>query len=102
MAASGNSEELRAVRVSIEGRVHGVGYRAWTERTALALGLRGWVRNRRDGSVEAVFAGSTACIDEMVRLCHQGPRSAAVQSVTVVEEVHDDAVGFAVLPTACT
>jgi acylphosphatase len=101
--AANNSEHgmaRRAVRVLIQGRVQGVGYRAWTEYAAIALGLKGWVRNRRDGSVEALFAGSAERVSEMVERCRQGPRSAAVKSVTVSEETADGLTGFTVLPTA--
>jgi acylphosphatase len=69
--------------VSIEGRVQGVWYRGWTVETARALNLRGWVRNCRDGSVEAVFCGLEADVDAMLAHCHQGPPGARVQSVTV-------------------
>jgi acylphosphatase len=57
--------ETRAVHVRISGRVQGVGYRDWTERKATALGLSGWVRNRSDGDVEAVFGGPTEAVDEV-------------------------------------
>src|SRR5262249_52467947 len=60
-------------RVVIRGRVQGVGYRAWTEYAALDLGLEGWVRNRRDGTVEALFAGSADAVEAMLDACRQGP-----------------------------
>ena len=89
-----------AVRVRIEGRVHGVWYRGWAEGRARALGLSGWVRNRRDGSVEAVFAGPAEVVRSMVADCHDGPPAARV--TRVVEEPHPDPVppGFRTLPTA--
>jgi len=68
-------------RVIIRGRVQGVGYRAWTEYTALERGLQGWVRNRRDGSVEALFAGSTEAVSAMIEHCRQGPPGARVDAV---------------------
>ncbi len=71
------------VHVRIDGRVQGVGYRAWVERTADQLGLYGWVRNRNDGSVEAVFSGPQTVVDDMVGRCEIGPRSAAVSKVEV-------------------
>jgi acylphosphatase len=67
--------------VVIRGLVQGVGFRAWTEYTALAHGLDGWVRNRRDGSVEAVFSGAPARVTAMIEACHKGPRGARVDSV---------------------
>lgn len=92
-------------RVVVRGRVQGVGYRAWTEDTAILNGLDGWVRNRRDGSVEALFAGSAEAVDAMIEACRRGPESAHVDAV----DVHDagpselamrrGADGFAVLPT---
>src|SRR5262249_40683190 len=97
MAANSKEGEQEAVRVVIEGRVQGVGYRAWTERMALALALTGWVRNRREGAVEAVFAGNPDSVREMIRRCHEGPRSAAVHSVTVTEATGRFS-GFAVQP----
>ncbi|MGV1013874.1 MAG: acylphosphatase, partial [Methyloceanibacter sp.] len=72
------TEDRRTVTVRIEGRVQGVFYRAWTEDTARTLGLDGWVRNRRDGSVEAVFSGPAAQVEAMLRRCAQGPRDAEV------------------------
>lgn len=75
----------RTVHVRITGRVQGVSYRAWTEDAAAELGLRGWVRNRRDGSVEAVFSGSDAAVTEMLARCKAGPPAAHVDGVAVTE-----------------
>jgi acylphosphatase len=69
------------LQVMIQGRVQGVGYRAWVEHRAVRAGLEGWVRNRADGSVEAVFAGSPQMVAEMVALCRRGPSSARVDAV---------------------
>jgi len=68
-------------RVVIRGRVQGVGFRAWTEVTATEQGLGGWVRNRRDGAVEAVFAGAEEVVLTMIELCRAGPRGARVDAV---------------------
>jgi acylphosphatase len=76
---------MRTVHVAIRGRVQGVGYRAFVERQARARGLRGWVRNRRDGSVEAVFSGDDADVDATIAACRSGPRTAAVDDVAVTE-----------------
>ena len=71
-----------SVRVRITGRVQGVGYRGWTVRAAVILGLSGWVRNRSDGSVEAVFQGGQNQIDQMIDKLYQGPSGAVVSCVT--------------------
>jgi acylphosphatase len=96
----GGESEERTVRIRIAGRVQGVGFRYWTEETALELGLAGWVRNRRDGSVEALLSGAADAVAEMLRLCHEGPRSAQVASVAILEEGGETPAGFAMLPTA--
>ncbi len=67
--------------VMIRGRVQGVGYRAWAEVTALELGVEGWVRNCRDGSVEAVLAGSEEVVLTMIELCRNGPPGAHVAAI---------------------
>jgi acylphosphatase len=85
MDGSGNVREANTstvVRhVVIRGLVQGVGFRAWTEYTALAHGLDGWVRNRRDGAVEAVFAGPQSRVMAMIEACEKGPRGARVDIV---------------------
>jgi acylphosphatase len=92
-------------RVVVRGRVQGVGYRAWTEDTAILNGLDGWVRNRRDGTVEAVFAGSAEAVDGMIEACRRGPDSARVDAVDVHDAGPSELAmrrgddGFAVLPT---
>jgi acylphosphatase len=88
-----------SVRLRIEGLVQGVGFRAWVERTAARLALDGWVRNRRDGGVEAVVAGTPDAVAEMVDLCRQGPPSARVAAVKVLDEDGSVAPGFSVRPT---
>ena len=93
-------EDRRSVRVLIEGRVQGVGFRYWTERVAGELALDGWVRNRRDGSVEALFSGLPEAVEEMLDRAREGPPSAAVTAVRIVEEGADAPDGFDVLPTA--
>jgi acylphosphatase len=98
------AESIR--HVIIRGRVQGVGYRAWAEYEALKLGLGGFVRNRRDGTVEAVFAGPTAAVAAMIEACRQGPPGARVTAIDV-NEAGPEAVArrrpgelFSVLPTA--
>jgi acylphosphatase len=90
----------KAVHVLIEGRVQGVGFRAWVEREAKARGISGWVRNRTDGSVEAVFSGTDQKLREMLEACHRGPRVAAVRSVSMTEHPETDWTEFEVWPTA--
>jgi acylphosphatase len=91
---------IRTVHVRIEGRVQGVGYRAWTSRVATELGLEGWVRNRRDGSVEAVFQGQGAVVAEMLALCRRGPPASDVTRVDVLGEGVGALAGFEVRGTA--
>jgi acylphosphatase len=90
---------MRTVQVRIEGRVQGVGFRAFVERNALALGLDGWVRNRRDGSVEAVFQGPDEIVNEMLVLCRRGPPASAVTRVETIGEGVGAFTGFEVRPT---
>jgi len=71
----------RAVFVRIAGRVQGVGFRAWTQRRAVSLGLRGWVRNEPDGAVSALVAGPNEAVVEMLNAFWQGPSGADVRSV---------------------
>src|ERR1700688_1534679 len=73
------SDAIRQVRIT--DRVQGVGYRAWVEHQARNHNLEGWVRNRRDGSVEALFAGPENLIAEMIERCRRGPSSARVDDV---------------------
>ncbi len=75
-------KKARAIlHVTIRGRVQGVGYRAWVEYQATASRLEGWVRNRRDGSVEALFAGAPKAVAEMIALCRHGPPGSRVEAV---------------------
>ncbi|GAB4387805.1 MAG: acylphosphatase [Thermodesulfovibrionales bacterium] len=83
--------------VTVRGRVQGVFYRGFTEDTAHSLGLRGWVRNRPDGTVEAVFEGERAAIEQAVRECRKGPPAARVDGVDVRwEEPTDEFDTFSV------
>ena len=93
--------EIVAVRVVIHGRVQGVWFRAWTESVARDLCLDGWVRNRSDGTVEAVFAGPVPVIRRMIDNCREGPPAADVESV-IEERIAAEALigtGFAKKPT---
>jgi len=73
----------RAVRLRIRGRVQGVWFRGWTCEQAIARGLSGWVRNRRDGSVEALLVGPPDAVEAMIAACHHGPTHAQVDEVAV-------------------
>jgi acylphosphatase len=88
--------DTRSVHVRISGVVQGVGYRAWTERRANQLGLSGWVRNRLDGDVEAVFSGAEDAVDAMLAACRAGPRGAEVQKLEVSEGAETAAGRFVV------
>jgi acylphosphatase len=77
-------------RVVVRGRVQGIGFRAWAEVTALELGVEGWVRNCRDGSVEAVLAGSEEVVLTMIEACRQGPPGARVEAIDQRDAEVDD------------
>lgn len=87
-----------ARRLVVRGRVQGVGYRNYIEYKANQLGIKGWVRNRRDGSVEAVVQGGLAAVAEIIECAKRGPRTAEVATVEIgnAEEEHH---GFVVRPT---
>jgi len=89
----------KTVRLRVTGRVQGVGYRIWATRTAAGLGLRGWVRNRFDGSVEALVTGAPDTVAALVEACRQGPNGARVASVTVADAEDDGSLGFTALST---
>ena len=87
-------------RLTITGRVQGVGYRDWATTTARRLGLTGWVRNSRDGAVEALIVGDETAVGAMIEACQRGPSMARVDAVDV-EPVDLDILpeGFTQLPT---
>lgn len=89
-------------RVVVSGRVQGVGFRAAVERAARSRGVAGWVRNRPDGTVEAVLEGEEDAVSALLRVCREGPRLAAVAHVEVVEEEPEGLSGFATgYPPGC-
>jgi acylphosphatase len=99
--------ETRVMRhVSVRGLVQGVGYRAFVERHALRHGLEGWVRNRNDGSVEAVFAGPAEAVEATIAECRIGPRHGKVDALDArAATLHEFGLRlpgdvFSVLPTA--
>jgi acylphosphatase len=93
------SGERKAVSLRITGRVQGVGYRAWLAGQAEAAGLDGWVRNRRDGSVEALLSGPAEAVDRVAAACRHGPGMALVDRIQAVEAESPDHPGFAQGPT---
>jgi len=86
-------------RLGISGRVQGVGYREWALRTARSLGLKGWVRNRSDGSVEAVVCGDAAALDQLVEACRAGPPMARVDAIDQRAEAIGDWPDFTIAAT---
>jgi len=93
------TERERAVALRIEGRVQGVWYRGWMVVEAERRGLRGWVRNRRDGSVEALLMGQDALVAEMIEACRRGPPAARVSAVIERPVADDGSLGFRQRPT---
>ncbi len=91
--------QRHAIRLIIRGRVQGVGYRWWAVREAERLGLDGWVRNRRDGSVELVAAGGPEELAALEGACRRGPPAAAVESVQREPADVEVASGFQQRPT---
>ena len=91
---------MKALQVRITGLVQGVGYRAWAEAAARARGLSGWVRNRRDGSVEAVIAGPDEKVSDMLAYLWQGPAASRVERVDAEPATPPMQLGFRTLPTA--
>jgi acylphosphatase len=83
-------------RVVVHGHVQGVFFRDSVRRLALQRGVAGWVANRADGAVEAVFEGEPDAVERLVELCRAGPRGARVDSVDVTEEEPEGLSGFAV------
>ncbi len=87
------AEDMVRVHLRVEGRVQGVFFRASTMEQAIRLGLKGWVRNCPDGSVEAVAEGEKEKLNELVRWCHHGPPGGRVENVLVQWEVFQDEFG---------
>lgn len=97
-SASAEGDRI-ARRIYVRGRVQGVWFRAWTVEQATALGLDGWVRNRIDGSVEAVAVGPAERVDELIARCRKGSPAAQVDELIVEETPGVVADGFAQKPT---
>ncbi len=82
------SENQRALAIRVSGRVQGVNYRSFTKTEATRLGVRGWVRNCEDGSVEAALQGSGAALAELIELCRKGPSEGEVEGLEVRSADH--------------
>jgi acylphosphatase len=98
--------EYKHIHVILRGRVQGVGFRAFVKHEALSRGIEGWVRNRRDGTVEAVFTGEPASVEAMVAACRTGPRGSRVDDIAQRDATDDDLLAlrrqaeiFSCLPT---
>jgi len=95
----------QALRLTISGKVQGVSYRAWTRAEALAHGLKGWVRNRANGDVEALIIGMPDVVQTFYELCRGGPPLARVDRIATAEPGPEDLAliaadeAFAILPT---
>ena len=97
---AGDPTARRTLRLRVHGRVQGVWYRGWTVETATGLGLTGWVRTRRDGTVEAVISGPPAAVERMLAACRQGPAAARVDRVDSTAEADPGLACFAQRETA--
>lgn len=92
-------EELTTMNIRIEGRVQGCGFRDFAVREANGRKLRGWVRNRADGSVEAVAHGPTKVVEEFIAICIKGPAGAGVKAVNLKPTDPPESLGFVRRPT---
>ncbi|XP_015951573.1 uncharacterized protein LOC107476286 [Arachis duranensis] len=99
MATPQDSASTKTERVVVKGKVQGVFYRNWTIENATQLGLKGWVRNRRDGSVEALFSGPSDAVQEMEQRCRRGPPDAIVTGFEAFPSTDDPGNGFEGKPT---
>jgi acylphosphatase len=94
-----SDDEITSLNVRIEGAVQGVGYRAFAASEAWKLGLSGWVRNRTDGTVEALVSGSTKDVEGFVAACARGPVGARVTHIDLSNAEAPVAAGFEIRPT---
>ena len=94
------SGELTTLRVRVEGKVQGVGFRAYAVRQAAALNLKGWVRNRADGALEAFVTGQVKDVERFVQACMKGPPGAKVANIDLFADADPGSEGFVELPDA--
>jgi acylphosphatase len=90
---------MKSLHLTVSGRVQGVGYRAFIADEAASRGISGWVRNRRDGSVELAVSGEDRALDDFVAACRRGPRGSKIDALAVVDHAAPIADGFLILPT---
>lgn len=90
---------MKSLRVTVTGRVQGVGYRAFVAAQARAHGLAGWARNRRDGTVEAALSGEAEAVDAAIAAMRRGPSAARVERLDIAPD-EPSAAGFEIRPTA--
>ena len=93
-------EDLTTLRVRVEGKVQGVGFRAFAVRQAGALNLKGWVRNRADGAMEALVTGLVKDVEHFVQACMKGPPGAKVTNIDLFADTDPGSQGFVELPDA--
>jgi acylphosphatase len=93
------SSDVTTLRVRVEGSVQGVGFRAFAIRQATALALRGWVRNRGDGAVEALVTGQVKDVERFVQACMRGPEGAKVTNIDLFADQDFGGDGFIEMPT---
>ncbi|WP_270353627.1 acylphosphatase [Microbacterium testaceum] len=91
---------MRTVTITVSGRVQGVGYRYALQQEASSRGVAGWVRNRRDGRVEARLAGDADAVEDVIAWAHDGSPAAQVDDVDVLDEASELSTGFKIRPTA--
>jgi acylphosphatase len=94
------SAELTTLRVRVEGRVQGVGFRVFAARQAADLNLKGWARNRADGALEALVSGAEKDVEKFVQACMRGPDGAKVTNIDLFADTDSGAGSFVVLPDA--
>jgi acylphosphatase len=92
-------EDVTTLRIRIEGTVQGVGFRAFVLREASALRLMGWVRNRMDGTLEALASGPTKKVEALITSCMKGPRGARVANIDLFVADAPTDPGFTLRPT---
>jgi acylphosphatase len=96
---NGVSEDITTMRLKIEGHVQGIGYREFAVREGNTRGLKGWVRNRADGTVEALASGPSKLVEEFITLCLRGPEAARVENIELKPAEPPETMGFVRKPT---